>query len=152
MRATMNDAADQREMGTRLIALVLSLVLYAALMAVNLASDATRIETVLGGERPFGIPARVFFTALNAILLLPVFWWMPSLVKLRAYTKQNEAGGATTFLDSLYATFTLRFLLTPLSLDTPPEIRRARNIAFTGLFYFFAVGAVWIILAIRAGV
>jgi hypothetical protein len=149
----MNDAVDQREeKRTRATALVLSLALYATLMAVNLASDATKMQAVLGGERPFGIPARVFFTALNAILLLPIFWWMPSLVKLRAYTKQKEGGGATTVLASLYTTYSLRFLLTPLSSDTPPEIRKARSIAFAGLIYFAAVGAVWIVLAARAGV
>jgi hypothetical protein len=125
---------------------------YAILIGVNLDPAVTKAQAGVAGERPFGIPTRDFFMALNAILFFPIFWWTPSLMKLMAYARQKKEDLATTLLASVFTMYELALLFTSVNAATPADIRRARNIAFLGFFYFAALVAVWIILAARAGV
>jgi len=133
-------------------ALLLSWSIYAIFIGVNLDPAVTKAQAGVAGERPFGIPTRDFFMALNAILFFPIFWWTPSLMKLQAYASQKKEGIATTLLASLFTLYELALLFGSVNDATAPEIRRARTIAFAGFFYFAALVAVWIILAARAGV
>lgn len=150
--ALPDEAAHRRERKTRTSALLLSWAIWAIFIGVNLDPAVTKAQIGVAGERPFGIPARDFFIALNAVLLFPVFWWTPSLMKLQAYASQKREGLATRLLASVFTMYELALLFTSVKTDTPPEIRRARNIAFAGFFYFAALAAVWIVLAARAGV
>ena len=59
----------------RATAFVVSLVMYLIFVGVNFDPAVTKAQVGVAGERPFGIPAQVFFAGLNAILFFPIFWW-----------------------------------------------------------------------------
>jgi hypothetical protein len=52
----------------------------------------------------------------------------------------------------MYTLVDLFSLFTSVRDTAPAEIRKARNITFSGFLYFAALAAVWIVLAARAGV
>jgi len=149
---TANAVDTVRERKLRRAAFLLSLMLYAILIAVNLDPAVTKAQTGVAGERPLGMPTQTFFMALNTILFFPIFWWTPSLMKLQAYAAQEDRSFAAILLSSVFTPFELFSLFTSVSDTTPQEIRKARTIAFLGFLYFAALAAIWIVLAARAGV
>jgi hypothetical protein len=147
-----NAASEKLERKWRRAALFLSLAVYAIFIGVNLDPEVTKVQAGVAGERPFGIPARSFFMALNAILFFPIFWWTPSLMKLQAYAAREDRSFALMLLSALFTPFELLSLFTSVRDTTPAEIRKARNVTFWGFLYFAVLAAVWIVLAARAGV
>jgi hypothetical protein len=143
---------EQRQRKQSVAALLLSWAIYAIVIGVNLDPAVTKVQAGVAGDRPFGIPVRDFFMALNAVLFFPVFWWTSSLMKLQAYASRKQEGLATALLASVFTMFELALLFTSVKATTPPDIRRARNIAFAGFLYFAALVTVWIVLTARAGV
>jgi predicted nucleic acid-binding Zn ribbon protein len=150
--AVANAANERLERKRRRAALFLSLAVYAIFIGVNLDPEVTKAQVGVAGERPFGIPTRTFFMALNAILFFPVFWWTPSLMKLQAYAAREHRSFVSLLLSAVFTPFELFSLYTSVNATTPPEIRRARNIAFFGFLYFGVLVVIWIVLAARAGV
>ena len=147
-----NDTKEAHKNRLRVAAFVVSLLMYLIFVGVNFDPAVTKAQVGVAGERPFGIPAPVFFAGLNAILFLPIFWWTSSLMKLQAYANQQDRSFASVLLSSMYTLFDLFSLFTSVRDTAPAEIRRARNITFAGFLYFAAVAALWIVLAARAGV
>ncbi len=149
---TATAAEGIRERKLRRAAFLLSLMIYAILIGVNLDPAVTKAQVGVAGERPLGMPTREFFMALNAIMFFPIFWWGPSLMKLQAFAAQEDRSFASILLSSVFTPFELFSLFTSVRDTAPTEIRRARNIAFLGFLYFAVLAAVWIVLAARAGV
>jgi hypothetical protein len=147
-----NDTKEAHKNRLRVTAFVVSLLMYLIFVGVNFDPAVTKAQVGVAGERPFGIPAQVFFAGLNAVLLFPIFWWTSSLMKLQAYANQQDRSFASVLLSSMYTLFDLFSLFTSVRDTAPAEIRRARNITFAGFLYFAALAALWIVLAARAGV
>jgi predicted nucleic acid-binding Zn ribbon protein len=147
-----NDTKEAYKNRLRATAFVVSLLMYLIFIGVNFEPAGAKAQAGVAGERPFGIPAQIFFAGLNAILLFPIFWWTSSLMKLQAYASQQERSFAWVLLSAMYTLVDLFSLFTSVRDTAPAEIRRARNITFAGFLYFAALAAVWIVLAARAGV
>ena len=147
-----NDSKEAHKNRLRVTAFVVSLLMYLIFVGVNFDPAATKAQVGVAGERPFGIPVKIFFAGLNAILFFPIFWWTSSLMKLQAYANQQDRSFASVLLSAMYTLFDLFSLFTSVRDTTPAEIRRARNITFAGFLYFAALAALWIVLAARAGV
>jgi hypothetical protein len=73
-------------------------------------------------------------------------------MKLQAYAGQQDRSFAWVLLSAMYTLVDLFSLFTSVRDTAPAEIRKARNITFSGFLYFAALAAVWIVLAARAGV
>ena len=147
-----NDTKEAHKDRLRVAAFVVPLLMHLIFVGVNFDPAVTKAQVGVAGERPFGIPAPVFFAGLNAILFLPIFWWTSSLMKLQAYANQQDRSFASVLLSSMYTLFDLFSLFTSVRDTAPAEIRRARNITFAGFLYFATLAALWIVLAARAGV
>jgi hypothetical protein len=147
-----NDTKEAYKNRLRATAFVVSLLMYLIFIGVNFDPAGAKAQAGVAGERPFGIPAQIFFAGLNAILLFPIFWWTSSLMKLQAYASQQERSFAWVLLSAMYTLVDLYSLFTTVRDTAPAEIRKARNITFAGFLYFATLAAVWIVLAARAGV
>ena len=147
-----DDTKEAQENRLRVTAFVVSLLMYLIFVGVNFDPAVAKAQVGVAGERPFGIPVQVFFAGLNAILLFPIFWWTSSLMKLQAYAGQQDRSFAWVLLSAMYTLVDLFSLFTSVRDTAPAEIRKARNITFSGFLYFAALAAVWIVLAARAGV
>ena len=147
-----NDTKEAYKNRLRATAFVVSLLMYLIFIGVNFDPAGAKAQAGVAGERPFGIPAQIFFAGLNAILLFPIFWWTSSLMKLQAYASQQDRSFAWVLLSAMYTLVDLFSLFTTVRDTAPAEIRKARNITFAGFLYFAALAAVWIVLAARAGV
>ena len=142
-----NDTKAAHKNKQRVTAFIASLLFYLIFVGVNFDPAVTKAQVGVAGERPFGIPAAVFFAGLNAILFFPIFWWTSSLMKLQAYANQQDRSFASVLLSSMYTLVDLFSLFTSVRDTTPAEIRKARNITFAGFLYFAVLAALWIVLA-----
>jgi threonine/homoserine/homoserine lactone efflux protein len=98
--------------------------MYLIFIGVNFDPAGAKAQAGVAGERPFGIPAQIFFAGLNAILLFPIFWWTSSLMKLQAYASQQERSFAWVLLSAMYTLVDLFSLFTTVLL---PVHDRARH-------------------------
>ena len=147
-----NNTKEAHENRLRVTAFVVSLLMYLIFIGINFDPAVTKAQVGVAGERPFGIPAQIFFAGLTTILFFPIFWWTSSLMKLQAYASQQDRSFAWVLLSAMYTLVDLFSLFTSVRDTAPAEIRKARNITFAGFLYFAAVAGLWIVLAARAGV
>jgi hypothetical protein len=117
--------------------LVATLILGATL-AAGFDPKVRAVQAALLGPAPLGVPPVVIASLVQAVLLVPLFWVMPHL--MRIVMSAQTRGNAFSKIGVLIAVA-----------NAPAELRRSRWVVLGGFLYFAALLVGWIALASAKG-
>jgi hypothetical protein len=123
-------------------ATVMSLVLLAVLIGVNLDPKVRQVQAKAFGDEPLGMPVTVAFVAATLVLSAPLYWVFRHAMVVVAQAMRDGAG-----------TRLLGFMIYLARVGRlHPELRRSQAVAVWGMVYAFVLLGAWIAFANYRGV
>lgn len=141
MTSAPDQAAADRAQALR-VGVLMSVVMYAALMGASLGGDVRATWIQAFGRRPLGLPTPLFVGGLLTILYLPVPITFYHFVMVSEQARRDGAGffglGAILYLADVH--------------HRHPHLTRSRRICLGSLGYFIAIAAAWIVYTASLGI